>query len=73
MITGYRKISEMLEEQVSQIAGLNNRQRSRLVQLCTKIYMLEASNKSASRRNIEELVKEITIASGRMKALGEES
>lgn len=67
-----KKIFEMLEEQGGQVAGLNDEQRNRLVQLCQKIYLFEASNKNTPRRNIEELTKEITFVSGRMKDLGDD-
>lgn len=69
----HRKIFEMFDVQMIRITDLNDRQKNRLAQLCKNIYTLEASNKNASRRNIEELVKEITLASDRIKALGEPS
>ncbi|KUJ82958.1 hypothetical protein AWR36_010470 [Microbulbifer flavimaris] len=72
MSIGYKKISEMIIDEINGIDHLNERQKGRLEQLCNKIYMLEASsNHNASSKIIDDLIGELSMAADRIKDLGE--
>ena len=73
MSIGYKKISEMISEEIEKLPELNERQRTRIEQLCNKIYMLETSSNSSSAKLIEDLMGELSVAADRIKEFGEEA
>ncbi len=72
MSIGYKKISEMITDQVRSVPSLNKTQQDRLEQLCKKLYMLEVSAESiSSTKLVEEIMGEISVASDSIREMGE--
>jgi len=71
MSVGYKKISEMISQEVAAIGHLSAEQQDRLRNLCNKIYMLEASTDSSSGARMKENVMgEISLAADKLRGLG---
>lgn len=68
MSIGYKKITELIDEEVEGIDVLTARQKDLLSDLCTKLYMLESSveYQSASRL-IDEMLAVIGNAADKFK------
>lgn len=61
MSIGYRKISEMIAAEVSELSDLNDEGKAIIEQLCSKIYMLEVNPEYVSAgRLIEQITGEVS-------------
>ncbi|MEP6389020.1 MAG: hypothetical protein ABJ056_03755 [Halioglobus sp.] len=74
MSIGYKKISEMISQEISMTDSISGAQKEKFEQLCNKIYLLEASTDSVKgARMIEDIMGEVSLAADRMKELGAKS
>ena len=72
MSIGYKKISEMISQEVESIDTLAKGQKEKIKLLCNKIYMLEASTDSlAGTQMIQNIMSEISFTADRIKELGD--
>ena len=71
MSIGYKKISEMISQEISITDSISEAQKEKFEQLCNKIYLLEASTDSVNNsRMIENIMGEVSLVADRMKELG---
>lgn len=68
MSIGFKKITDLLQDEINTLQDLSEVQRDRLVELCKKIYMLESSTETLGRqRMISEIMGEIGHATDTLK------
>lgn len=71
MSINYKKISEMISEEVNNVNGIDKGQKKTVSQLCNKIYMLNANLDSVSgSRMIEDIMGEMSLAADKLKDQG---
>ena len=70
MSIGYKKISEMISQEIDSIDNFTKSQKEKFKLLCNKIYMLETSTNSVSgSQMIQNIMDEISFTSDRIKEL----
>ncbi len=63
MSIGYKKIYEIIENESNNLESLTDRQKSRIITLCQKIYLMESStDKYSAQKMIDEIMGEISHA-----------
>lgn len=70
MSINYKRMSDLIEQEVNKLPDLSSSQCDRLKKLSEKIYLME-STQAISRQNlIEEVMSEISLAADLWKAEG---
>jgi predicted nucleic acid-binding Zn-ribbon protein len=63
MSINYKKMADLIEQEVNKMADLSSTQKERLAKLSNKIYTLESSvDATSTQRMVEEIMTEISLA-----------
>ncbi|MDP1773619.1 MAG: hypothetical protein Q8L15_15210 [Methylobacter sp.] len=64
MSINYKKMADLIDQEVNKISVLSNSQKERLSKLSNKLYTLESSiDAISSQKMVDEIMTEISLAS----------
>lgn len=64
MSINYKKMADLIDQEVSKIPNLSSDKKERLSKLCKKLYTSESSiDASSAQKMVEEIMTEISLAS----------
>jgi len=63
MSINYKRMTDLIEQEVRNLSELSDTQSERLVKLTNKIYLIESTQSSSSSKMTEEIMSEISLAS----------
>ena len=63
MSINYKRMSDLIEQEVRNLPELSDSQSERLAKLTNKIYLIESTQSNSSSRMTEEIMSEISLAS----------
>lgn len=72
MSINYKRISDLVEQEVNKLPDLSSSQCDRLKKITEKIYLMESTQVTSKQSLIEDIMSEISLAADLWKAEGNE-
>jgi len=63
MSINYKRMTDLIEQEVRNLSELSDTQSERLVKLTNKIYLIESTQSSSPSKMTDEIMSEISLAS----------
>ena len=71
MSINYKKMADLIEQEVNKIPDLSSPKKERLSKLCNKLYTIESSiDANSTQRMVDEIMTEISLASSDFSGSG---
>lgn len=70
MSINYKRMSNLIEQEVNKLPDLSASQSERLKKLMDKIYLMESTQSTSAQSLIEEIMSEISLVADLWKAEG---
>jgi len=70
MSINYKRMSNLIEQEVSKLPDLSASQRERLKKLMDKVYLMESTQSTSAQSLIEEIMSEMILVADLWKAEG---
>jgi len=70
MSINYKRMSDLIEQEVNKLPDLSTSQCERLKKLMDKIYLMESTQSSSAHSLIEEIMSEMSLVADLWKAEG---
>jgi len=70
MSINYKRMSNLIEQEVSKLPDLSASQRERLKKLMDKVYLMESTQSTSAQSLIEEIMSEMSLVADLWKAEG---